>query len=178
MNYEEKTVSCEKVYKGSIIDVERLKVELPDGSCSNRDIVRHQGASVILPVDNDNGIYVVRQYRKAIERISLELPAGKVDEGEKPEECAVRELKEETGLTAQSIKLMFRIHSTPGFSDEVLYLFYAEGLTKGDLNLDKDEFLSCEKYHLDKLIKMVYDGYITDAKTIIGVLAASHKRLN
>jgi len=172
MKYEEKTVGKKHIYDGNIIKVERLTVTLPNGEESTRDIVLHPGASVIIPVNDDNEVYMVRQYRKPIEKVSLEIPAGKLDPGEDPETCARRELKEETGLTAKNMKHVISIHSTPGFCNEVLHLFLATGLEDGESCADEDEFISCEKIKIDKLVDMIFRHEITDAKSIIGILIA------
>jgi ADP-ribose pyrophosphatase len=172
MQYEEKTLSTKHVYKGKFISLDTVEVELPDGNKSTRDIVLHPGASVVVPVNEDKEIYMVRQYRKPIEKITIELPAGKLDEGEDPKVCAERELKEETGIEASEIKHMISIHSTPGFSTEVLHMYLATGLKEGTANSDEDEFVSCEKYKIDDLIDMIMKNEITDAKTIIGILMA------
>lgn len=171
MEYTEKTLDKRVIYNGKFINVELQTVRLPDGSISTRDIVTHPGASVIIPMNENNEIYLVRQYRKPIERISLELPAGKLDPGEKPVECARRELLEETGLIAGEIKHLISVHSTPGFCNELLHIFMATKLqSTGSTCTDSDEFLTCRKYSLDKLTDMIYDNIITDAKTIIGIL--------
>jgi ADP-ribose pyrophosphatase len=172
MTYEEKTVSRKSVYKGSIIDVYQLEVILPNGKKAKRDVVNHSGASVIIPLNKDNEIYVVRQYRKPVDRMLIEIPAGKLDSGEDPLVCAKRELKEETGLDAKSIKYILSIHSTPGFSNEILHIFAATNLSIGKACTDEDEFLTTEKIHINKLIEMIFCGEITDAKTIIGIFTA------
>jgi len=172
MNYEEKTIGRKHIYDGYIIKVENLTVTLPDGKQSTRDIVLHPGASAIIPLTDANEIYMVRQYRKPIEKVSLEIPAGKLDPGEEPEACARRELKEETGLTAKNMKYVMSIHSTPGFCNEVLHIFLATGLEDGKACTDEDEFLSCEKIKIEKLVEMIFKGEITDAKSIIGILTA------
>lgn len=160
------------MYKGNIINIELQTVELPDGREATRDVVLHPGASVVIPLTEDGQLYMVRQFRKPIDKVSLEIPAGKLDHGEDPLVCAVRELKEETGLTAESMKHLVSIHSTPGFSNEVLHMYLATGLTEGELCADEDEFISSEKVPVDKLVNMVLSGEITDAKTIIGILLA------
>ena len=172
MNYYEKTVNEERKYTGNIINVDKVTVVLPDGRESTRDVVRHPGASVILPITDDGKIIMVEQYRKPCEMISLELPAGKLDAGEPPEECAKRELKEETGYIAGKLAKVLTIHSTPGFSDEVLHMFVATDLVEKNAHPDEDEFISCRKYDISELISMVEKGEITDAKTIIGIFLA------
>lgn len=172
MKYEEKTLERKHIYKGNIIEVESLKVSLPDGRESSRDIVLHPGASVVVPISGNGEIYMVTQYRKPIEKISLELPAGKLDKGEEPEACARRELKEETGLEAGNLKHLTSLHSTPGFCNEVLHLYAATELKEGEACADEDEFITCEKFPVSKLLDMILNHEVTDAKTIIGVLMA------
>lgn len=172
MNYEEKTLAKKHIYTGNIINVDLLTVALPDGRQATRDIVTHPGASVVVPLNENGEIYMVRQFRKPIESVSLELPAGKLDPGEDPRTCAIRELKEETGLNARELTHLTSIHTTPGFSNEVLHLYVATGLSEGDSCADEDEFISTEKYTADELFDLVLKGEITDAKTIIGILLA------
>lgn len=172
MNYYEKTVKEERKYTGNIINVDKVTVVLPDGRETTRDVVRHPGASVIVPITSDGKIIMVEQYRKPCEMISLELPAGKLDKNEPPEECAKRELMEETGFIAGKLTKVLTIHSTPGFSDEVLHMFVATDLTEKNACPDEDEFISCKKYEISDLISMIEKGQITDAKTIIGIFLA------
>jgi ADP-ribose pyrophosphatase len=172
MNYFEKTVSEKHIYKGNIIDVDLLTVTLPDGRETTRDIVRHPGAAAVIPLNEKGEIYMVRQFRKPLDAVSLEIPAGKLDGEEDPIVCAGRELKEETGLTANRLTFLVSIHSTPGFSDEVIHLFAATGLTEGNSCADEDEFITTEKYPVGRLLDMVLEGKITDAKSIIGIFLA------
>ncbi|NLP13400.1 MAG: NUDIX hydrolase [Clostridium sp.] len=172
MEYEEKTISKKEVYKGNIINVEKWQVLLPNGKEASRDIVIHPGASVIIPLTENNELYMVRQYRKPVDAELLELPAGKLDEEEDPEVCAKRELKEETGLDADELKHVLSVNSTPGFSNEVLYIYLATGLHEGTACTDEDEFLRIEKVPVKKLLDMILNHEITDAKTIIGILLA------
>lgn len=172
MNYYEKTISGKHIYRGNIIDVEMLTVTLPDGREATRDIVRHPGAAAVIPLNEKGEIYMVRQFRKPLEAVSLEIPAGKLDKDEDPAICAARELKEETGLTAEKLTRLVSVHSTPGFSDEVLHLFAATGLKEGESCADDDEFITTEKYSVEQLTDMVLKGEITDAKSIIGILLA------
>ena len=170
--YEEKTVYEQHIYSGNIIKVEKVTVTLPNGKLATRDVVRHPGASAVIPLNENGELYMVRQFRKPLETVSLEIPAGKLDEGEDPAICAERELKEETGLTADKITHLISIHSTPGFSDEILHMYAAVGLHEGESCADEDEFISAEKYTVDELIDMVFSGEITDAKSIIGIFLA------
>jgi ADP-ribose pyrophosphatase len=172
MNFEEKTIASEHIYQGNVISVGKLTVTLPNGKEATRDLVTHPGASVVIPVSDDGCLYMVRQYRKPIEMESLEIPAGKLDKGEDPAVCAKRELKEETGLDAEEIKHILSVHSTPGFCNEVLHMYVAQGLKEGEACADEDEFISSEKIPVDELIDKVLKHEITDAKTIIGILLA------
>lgn len=172
MNYEEKTLSIQQIYDGNIIKVEKQTVSLPDGKEATRDIVLHPGASAVIPLNEKGELYMVTQYRKPIEKVSLEIPAGKLDKGEDPAVCARRELKEETGLEAGKMQHLVSIHSTPGFSNEVLHLYLAADLAEGDACADEDEFISSERIPVGKLVDMVLNHEITDAKTVIGVLLA------
>jgi ADP-ribose pyrophosphatase len=172
LNFEEKTISRKHIYKGNVITIENLTVTLPNGKEASRDLVLHPGASVVVPLNEEGQLYMVRQYRKPIEQVSLEIPAGKLDPGEDPAVCAERELKEETGLVADKITHLISIHSTPGFSNEVLHIYAATGLHEGESCTDEDEFLSCEKISVKSLADMVLKGEITDAKTIIGIFLA------
>lgn len=176
MDYNEKTIKIDKKYDGNIINVENITVELPNGKVSTRDVVRHIGAAVVLPVGQNGEIYLVEQFRKPFDEVLLELPAGKLDrKDEDPKECAIRELKEETGLEADKMEKIITLYTTPGFSDEIIHLYLATGLKQGEACTDEDEFLTCKKYSLDELVKMVLDQEIKDAKTIVGVLYAANQ---
>ena len=172
MEYYEETIKVERKYTGNIINVEKLTVRLPDGKEATRDVVRHPGASVVVPVTDDKSLLLVTQFRKPNNMVSLELPAGKLDNGEDPEMCAKRELHEETGFISGKLVKLLSIHSTPGFSDEVLHMYLASDLIEDKACPDADEFISCKKYSITDCINMVADGKITDAKTIIGVFIA------
>jgi len=172
MKYEEKIIKKDEIYQGNVIRVDLWKVLLPDGKEAPRDVVVHPGASVVVPIAENGDVYMVRQYRTPIRKESLEIPAGKLDKGEDPLDCAHRELKEETGLTCSSMKHIISIHSTPGFCNEVLHMYIATGLQEGEACADEDEFISAERIHVSKLVDMVLNHEITDAKSIIGILLA------
>ncbi|EGD48723.1 NUDIX hydrolase [Ruminiclostridium papyrosolvens DSM 2782] len=173
MDYNEKTLKTEDIYKGNIIKVQNLTVSLPNGKEATRDIVLHPGASVVVPINEKGELYMVKQFRKPLDMTTLELPAGKLDfSGEDPKVCAERELMEETGLRAGKIEHLVSIHTTPGFCNEVIHMYAATELTQGDSCTDEDEFLDVEKIHVSKLVDMILNHEITDAKTIIGVMMA------
>jgi len=169
MDFIEKTLSAEKIYKGRIIDLEKLVVELPDGRTAQREIVRHPGASMVVPILDDGRIIMIKQFRKPLEKVYYEMPAGKLDGNEDPIDCAVRELREETGYAVGKIEHILSIDTTPGFSDEIIHIYAATELEPGETEKDKDEFIETCMFSIDELLEMVYSGKITDAKTIIGV---------
>ncbi|ACL76104.1 NUDIX domain-containing protein [Ruminiclostridium cellulolyticum] len=173
MDYNEKTLKTEDIYKGNIIKVQNLTVSLPNGKEATRDIVLHPGASVVVPINEKGELYMVKQFRKPLDMTTLELPAGKLDSvGEDPKLCAERELMEETGLRAGKIEHLISIHTTPGFCNEVIHMYVATELIEGESCTDEDEFLDVEKIHVSKLVDMILNHEITDGKTIIGVLMA------
>ena len=135
-------------------------------------MVEHPGGVTILPVDEEGNCTMVRQFRYPFGRMMLEAPAGKLEYGEDPRDCAVRELSEETGFTADELIDLGRCCTSPGFSSEVLHIYLALGLHPGDCHPDQDEFLNVEKIPLHELSRMVMDGEIDDAKTIVAVLKA------
>ena len=174
---EERILSEERVYEGKLVKVNRLEVTLPDGKGAVREAVRHPGASAIVPVDAMGNVTLVRQYRAPIAQVLLEIPAGKLDyKGEDRLEAARRELREETGLTAENWVHLTDIVTAPGFCDEVISIYLATGLAAGEDEPDEDEFLNVVKMPLKDLIGMAKRGEITDSKTLIGLLLAE-KRL-
>ena len=169
----EKLIKRKPCFKGNIIEVETHYVELPDGKEATRDVVLHPGAAAVIPLTDDGYIYLVKQFRKPVDEILLEIPAGKLDhKGEDPHECAVRELKEETGFTAEKIRFISSVYSCVGFCNEVIHIYLATGLVEGDMRLDEGEFLCVEKYSVESLKKMIISGEIKDSKTIIAIYAA------
>lgn len=170
MDLREETISSEDIYKGSFLSLRKDTVRLPNGKISSRDIVVHPGAVVVLAMDNNGYIPMVCQYRKAVDDMLLELPAGKMEYGEEPRQCALRELTEETGYTADNVRQLTTFYSTPGFSTESMHLFLATGITSGTSDTDEDEFIEVENYKIDKLVEMVMAGDIKDSKSIVGIL--------
>ncbi len=166
----EKVLSEDLAWTGRIFNVDRLRVELPDGRGATRDVVRHPGAVAIVALTDEGRICLVRQYRTAIGRVTVEIPAGKLEPGEDPLECAGRELLEETGMRAEKIAFLTTIASSDGFCDELIHLYMATGLTFSQSDPDADEFINVDLVNVDELIDAVLDGRIEDAKTVVGAL--------
>ena len=165
--------SSETIYNGRILRVEQWQVTCPNGQSAPREIVVHNGAAAVVPVFDDGTTLLVRQHRVSVDRMTLEIPAGKLDhKDEDPYDCAVRELREETGLAAGRMTLMTSLLTTPGFCTEKIGIYLAQGLTQGDMDLDEDEFLGVARMPLDEAIDMVMRGDIRDGKTICGLLMA------
>ena len=166
------------MFSGLIFDVNRIHVTLPNGHESARDVVRHRGAVAVVALTDDGRICLVRQYRTALDRVTVEIPAGKLDPGEDPLTCAKRELLEETGMVADRMAFLTTLATTPGFTDERIHLYMATGLTFGPAHPDEDEFLNVDLVPLDELIDAVLDGRIEDSKTVCGALicdAVAHR---
>ncbi|MBO7739043.1 MAG: NUDIX hydrolase [Oscillospiraceae bacterium] len=171
-NLFEKTLSSKRVFDGKIVNVRWDSVELVNGKTSFREVVEHAGGVVILAVDENNRAYMVRQFRYPIGRAMLEVPAGKLEKGEDPLEGAVRELREETGLTAEQIIYFGGTYPSPGFCDEQLHIYLALGLTQGEACPDEDEFLNLEVIDLDELAAMIMRGELQDGKSINAIFMA------
>ena len=167
----EKILSEEPAWRGKILDVRKLEVELPNGRRTGRDIVRHPGASAVVALTHSGKIVLVRQYRTALDRVTVEIPAGKLDPGEDPVECAKRELHEETGFRPGRIRYLTTIATTCGFCDEVIHIYMATDLEFDGADPDDDEFVNVDLVPLSELIDAVLDGKIEDAKTVVGALA-------
>lgn len=166
--FEEKTIDSKDIYDGKILKLRLDTVELPDGSSSKREIVEHSGGVAVVAVTDSGELLMVRQYRKAMEKELLELPAGKLEAGEDPLECAERELREETGYKAGSIELLSEFYTAPGFCSEKVYVYIAKELEFVGEALDEGEFLEVEKYGIEELGSLLSE--LQDAKSIIGVM--------
>ena len=170
MEFEEKTVSSRPVFKGVIVDLRVDHVRLPNGRSAKREVVSHPGGVCVVPYHDDGTVTVVRQFRYPIGRVITELPAGKLERGEDHRLAGIRELEEETGLTADSFEYMGGLLSSPGFSDEVLHLDLAKGLHQGPCRPDPDEFLELQRVPFQELLEQAMDGRLQDAKTVAGLL--------
>ena len=167
----ERTISSRPLYRGKRIAFRTDEVELPGGRRTARDIVDHPGAVAIVPVIDDGSIILVKQYRYAAGKELLEIPAGTLEEGEAPDTCARRELKEETGYTAGSMKRIISFYTAPGYSSEVIHVYVATQLRAGEQGLEEDERIAVETYGIDELLKMIEENEIEDGKTVAGVLS-------
>jgi ADP-ribose pyrophosphatase len=165
---KESRISGGIAYNGSFLKVHRDTVSLPDGKHTSREYIKHPGAVVIIPVLDDGRILLERQYRYPNDRVFIELPAGKIDPGEDPLACAMRELEEETGYTATDWQFVSTIHNAIAYSDEHLDIYLARGLTAGEAKLDDGEFIETITASVDDLLDWVRSGKITDVKTVIG----------
>lgn len=172
-----------RVYTGRVINVDLDTVRFPNGSTGSLEMVRHPGASAVLPFLTDPGgadpqILLVRQYRYAAEDFIYEIPAGRLDSGEDPAACARRELLEETGCVAQRLERVAGFYTTPGFTDEYIHAFMASGITRGSPAHEADEFISLEALSLGRALEMIGRGEIIDGKTIITLLVVAGFRLS
>jgi ADP-ribose pyrophosphatase len=170
-NLEEKTLQSEEIFSGKVISLHLQDVELPNGKQSKREIIKHPGAVAILAITDDQKIVMVEQFRKALERTIVEIPAGKLEKEEEPSLCARRELEEETGYECENLDLLTSFYTSPGFADEIVHVYLATGLTKKENSaaLDEDEFVNLEELTLEEALRYVKEQKIYDAKTIYAV---------
>jgi len=171
-------IASTRKYTGRVISLDVDRVRFPDGTTGELEIIRHPGASAVVPflsdpTGADPQLLLLKQYRYAANGTLYEIPAGRLEPGELPERCARRELLEETGCTASSIVPLTSMFTTPGFTDERIHLFLATGLTRGEAKREADEFIEVETVALSSALKMIESGEINDAKTALGILFAA-----
>ena len=171
-------VSTRRVYTGRVINLDVDTVRFPNGTTGELEMIRHPGASAVVPVlsdprEGDPQLLLIRQYRYAAERFLYEIPAGRLDPGEAPDACARRELREETGCEAESVERLFTMFTTPGFTDERIHLFMAADLTHGESAREADEFADVIVMRLSEALELIQRGEIVDGKTALGILYAA-----
>lgn len=174
-------VDTRRVYTGRVLNLDIDTVRFPDGSVGELEIIRHSGASAVVPfVSDPTGpdpqLLLIRQYRYAAGGYVYEIPAGRLDPGEDPATCAHRELREETGCTSERMDRLFTMYTTPGFTDERIHVFMAVGLTRGAVAHEADEFLEVKPMPLSRALTMIENGEIQDGKTALGILYAAGYR--
>ncbi|MBO8176683.1 NUDIX hydrolase [Aeribacillus pallidus] len=169
--FEEKTVKTEPIFQGRVISLQVDTVELPNGKTSTRELIKHPGAVAVIALTADNKLVMVEQYRKALERTLIEIPAGKLEPGEEPEKTAIRELEEETGYTCEKMEHVISFYTSPGFADEIVHVFLAKKLRKLDTKkeLDEDEFVELLEVTLEEAEQLIEGRRIYDAKTVFAV---------
>ncbi len=169
-NLTEKKVSSENVFDGKLLHVYSDVIELPNGNTSTREYIKHQGAVCVVPVTENMEVVAVKQYRYPIGRVTIEIPAGKLDKGEEPLEAAKRELSEETGVESADIRYVGGLYPSVAYTDEIIHMYVAENLVYGEAHTDEDEFLNVVRIPLAEFTRMVMDGEIMDAKTMAAIL--------
>lgn len=173
MHLQEKTISSETVYEGKIFTITHDIAELENGGNAVRDVLLHHGGVCVIPVTDNNEIYLVKQFRYPFRTVTREVPAGKLEKGEDHAECGRRELLEETGCTCSEYIYLGEMLPTPAYNTEVTYMYLARGLSFSKQSLDEDEFLDVEKISLAEAVKLVMDGTLRDGKTQIAILKAA-----
>ncbi len=173
---EFKRLDRKLVFKGSIIDFYKDTVQVPNGNVVEWDFIGHKGAAAVVPVTEDGKILMVRQYRNALDRYTLEIPAGGLNSPSEPMiEAAARELEEETGFSCDHLEFLISVRTTVAFCNEKIEIFVAKDLKAGTQHLDEDEFINVEAYDVEELCQMIYDGKIEDSKTISAIMSYNNK---
>ena len=173
---KETKLTSEAVFDGALLHVRKDTVTLPNGKTSVREYIKHPGAVALVAYLENGEILLLNQFRYPVGKVFIELPAGKIDPGETPEETGVRELEEETGYRAAKLKYLTTIHPCIGYSDEVIYIYEAFGLSKGKKNTDEEEFTETFSLSPDEALEKVRSGEISDVKTMIGLLSAKMRK--
>lgn len=170
MDFTEKIISRQSIYEGNFLKVENLKVQLPDGNNSNRDVIRHPGAVAILALLDNETMLLVKQFRVTLNKTLLEIPAGKIEENEEHIKSAHRELEEETGYKSNKMEYLGTIATSAGFSDQLVHIYKATELYQGTKGGDEDEFIDVEPHKINDVKSMIKEGKIIDVKTIAALM--------
>ncbi len=165
----EKTISEKTIFNGRIIDLVVKDVELPDGKTSKREIINHPGAVAVIAVTESKKLLLIKQFRKPLEKTIVEIPAGKLEKGEDPLECAKRELEEETGYKSNELQAVTSFYTSPGFADELVHIYFTDKLELGKVSLDEDEFLDVMEVTIEEAEELIEKQLIHDAKTVYAI---------
>jgi ADP-ribose pyrophosphatase len=169
-------INRELIHKGAIIDYYQDTIKIPNGNVAKWDFIKHKGAAAVIPVKEDGKIIMVKQYRNALDRETLEIPAGGLNSTEEPTDAAaMRELEEETGYKTDQLELLISLRTTVAFCNEKIDVYVATDLKPSKQHLDEDEYLDVVSYSIDELVQMIYDCKIQDSKTVAALLAYKDK---
>lgn len=172
MSFKEETITSKMIYKGSILNLRKDTVKVKNG-ISFREVVEHNGGSVVVAITDNKKVLMVNQFRKPLDKEVLELPAGKIDGEEDPKETALRELKEETGYTAKTVRYLTKFYPSVGYTNEILYIYLCTDLIPGETDFDENEDIEIFEYDMELLVGMILAGKINDGKTIAGIMIAN-----
>lgn len=177
MNF--KVTKTDKIFEGHVFDIKVDQIEYDSGNKGVREVIMHNGGAVVLPITKEGKVVFVKQYRYPFDEFMYELPAGKLEKNEDPEKCATRELTEETGYTSDKVSYLGKIYTSPGFCDEILYIYLAEDLIPGEHNREEGEDgMEMFELTMDEVDKMIADGKIVDGKSISGLYYYKNNKLN
>lgn len=177
MDLTEKQISAAYLYRGKVVSLRVDEAELPNGRHAKREVVEHNGGVCVVPLTDQNEILMVEQFRYPYGEVVLEIPAGKREGTEPPLECGIRELREETGATAEQFTFLGELYPSPGYCGEIIYMYLATGLRFGESKPDEDEFLNLKRIPLEQAVEMILKGEIKDAKTQTAILKVVMERM-
>ena len=172
MHLREDTVKSELIFDGKVVKLYKDEARLEDGSVVSRELIKHPGGVCVVPIDQEGNVYLVKQFRYPFKTQLIEIPAGKLEYGEDPEQCGLRELKEEAGAECGRFDYLGKLYPTVAYDSEIIYMYLARDLSFGERNLDDDEFLDVFKVPFEKAVEMVMSGEILDSKTQLAILKA------
>ena len=172
MHLREDTVSSELIFDGKVVKLYKDEARLEDGSVVSRELIKHPGGVCVVPIDQEGNVYLVKQFRYPFKTQLIEIPAGKLEYGEDPEQCGLRELKEEAGAECGRFDYLGKLYPTVAYDSEIIYMYLARDLSFGERDLDDDEFLDVFKVPFEKAVEMVMSGEILDSKTQLAILKA------